>query len=204
MTHSEQFYPKKNRSQLRLALRKQRRALSPQQQNVAAQQLCKRFFKSPFLLRSEHIALYLANDGEMNPSLLIKRLWKLNKSVYLPVLHPLEQRFLWFIRYTRKTKLKKNQLGILEPCMRAPHQRLPAHALDLVLLPLVGFDPHGGRLGMGGGFYDRTFAFTLHRPHQTPMLVGLAHECQKVSQLPIESWDIPLKAILTDQALYHS
>ena len=69
--------------------------------------------------------------------------------------------------------------------------------MKLVFMPLVGFDILGGRLGMGGGYYDKTFAT------RESLLVGLAHDCQKVDSLPIESWDVPLDAIATD-SLYIS
>jgi 5-formyltetrahydrofolate cyclo-ligase len=69
-----------------------------------------------------------------------------------------------------------------------------------VLLPLVAFDPQGGRLGMGGGYYDRTFAFLNgQKGGQKPKLIGLAHHFQQIPKLPIESWDVPLNAIVTDE-----
>jgi 5-formyltetrahydrofolate cyclo-ligase len=71
--------------------------------------------------------------------------------------------------------------------------------MDTVLFPLVGFDEAGGRLGMGGGFYDRTFAFTRIRPRLAPKLIGLAHDCQKVSALPVEYWDVAMHGVVTDK-----
>ena len=71
-------------------------------------------------------------------------------------------------------------------------------------MPLVGFDEEGGRLGMGGGFYDRSFAFTRIRPRLRPTLIGLAHELQKVQKLPVEPWDIPLDAVVTDHRIYRT
>ncbi len=93
-----------------------------------------------------------------------------------------------------------NRFGIPEPQARHgahPARRLPAWALDLILLPLVGFDDDGQRMGMGGGFYDRTLAFT-RRPGPRPHLIGLAHECQRVESLPVAPWDVPLDAIVSD------
>ena len=71
-----------------------------------------------------------------------------------------------------------------------------------MLFPLVGFDENGGRLGMGGGFYDRTFAFSRIRPGMAPKLIGLAHDFQKVRELPIEPWDVPLHGVVTDKRRY--
>ena len=102
-------------------------------------------------------------------------------------------------RLTRQT-LRQNRYGIGEPaglryCAIAPAQ------LDIVLLPLAGFDKNGGRLGMGGGFYDRCFAFKKRSAQQKPLLIGIAHHCQEVSALPVDNWDIGLDMIITDRAV---
>ena len=104
-----------------------------------------------------------------------------------------------FQRLTRTQRWQKNRFGIREPVDQKQHQ-VPAWRLSLVLMPLVGFDPQGNRLGMGGGFYDRTFAYrTRRKTWPGPTLLGVAHHCQKVSALPVASWDIPLDAIITDE-----
>ena len=76
--------------------------------------------------------------------------------------------------------------------------------LDLVLLPLVAFDQHGSRVGMGVGFYDTTFEFVREQKAPAPVLVGIAHEIQKVDTIESESWDVPLATVVTDQGVYHS
>jgi len=100
--------------------------------------------------------------------------------------------------------MKRNKYGIEEPCaIRNP--RVPAWGLDLVLLPLVAFDPYGGRLGMGGGYYDRTFAYKQRLYGMNgPKLLGLAHELQKTERLELASWDIPLAGVASDRHLYLS
>jgi 5-formyltetrahydrofolate cyclo-ligase len=103
------------------------------------------------------------------------------------------------VPFTADSQLTPNRFGILEPDHRAGH-KMPPHLLDIVLLPLVGFDRHGGRLGMGGGFYDTTFAF--HQGKKTkPWLLGLAHSCQEVDELELAAWDIPLYGVVTDKEL---
>jgi 5-formyltetrahydrofolate cyclo-ligase len=78
-----------------------------------------------------------------------------------------------------------------------------ARELDLILLPLVAFDESGQRLGMGGGFFDRSLAFLAWRQHwRKPHLIGLAYDFQKVAALPREPWDVPLDAVVTDQNVY--
>lgn len=180
------------RHALRRELRQRRRALTPAAQQQAARQLAKYLRHSPALRHAKRIALYLPNDGEISPQPFIEYLWRCGKTPYLPQLHPLRQGRLWFLPYTRHALLRPNHFGIPEP---RSQRAVPPHQMDVVIMPLVGFDQQGNRLGMGGGFYDRTFA----RRGQRPMLIGVAHACQQVSHLPIQSWDVPLHGLLTDQ-----
>ncbi len=78
-----------------------------------------------------------------------------------------------------------------------------AQKLDLILLPLVGFDTHCHRLGMGKGFYDRSLEFLNHRQHwRKPHILGLAHDFQRVESLPADPWDVPLQGVVTDKSFY--
>ncbi len=121
---------------------------------------------------------------------------------YLPVLHPFRPGRLWFARYRPVDPMRPNRFGIQEP-QRRGRQLCPAHGLDLVLLPLVGFDTHCNRIGMGGGFYDRSFAFLLRRRYwRRPLLIGLAHECQRVDAIERQPWDVPLDAVVTERGIY--
>lgn len=187
-----------NKRQLRKTLRAQRRQLSRQQQRQARDHIDRIINLNFCFTKAQHIAFYLANDGEIDPCKLLTRAAKAGKKCYLPVLTPHGK--LWFSRYRPGDPLKKNHLGIAEPIKR--HAQRPTKALDLVLMPLVGFDRNGGRLGMGGGFYDRTFAWIKTQPRlRKPKLIGLAHHCQEVEKLELASWDIPLSAIATDKGL---
>lgn len=188
------------RSQLRRELRARRHALTPMQQQQAAQGLLRQLMKQPLFMRSQHLALYLSADGEINPMPIAQQLWKMNKTCYLPVLHPTRPRELWFVRFDADTLLKPNRFGIGEPDPFHNH-RLPANLLDIALLPLVGFDRTGARLGMGSAFYDMTFAFKQQKPKGKPYLIGLAHACQEVEKLVTADWDIPLHGIATDKEM---
>jgi len=181
-------------------LRLRRRELSAIQRREAAKRLCRHLRQLPEIQRARRVALYLPNDGEIDPTPLIPWLERRGTRVYLPVVKPLSANQLWFVHYHSGTPMLANRFGIPEPESRfGAHRarRTPAWALDAILLPLVGFDDQGQRLGMGGGFYDRTLAFT-HRPGPRPRLIGLAHECQRVERLPAAPWDVPLDAIVSD------
>ncbi|MGI5308913.1 5-formyltetrahydrofolate cyclo-ligase [Rheinheimera sp. WS51] len=187
------------RAEIRKHIRLSRQQLSLQQQQVAAEKLVEQVLLLPQFNTSQHIALYLTNDGELDTSLLIQALWQLNKQVYLPVMHPFAPGYLLFVAYNKNTLLQANKFGILEPYPECQHI-IPLAKLDIVFTPLVAFDNKGNRLGMGGGFYDRTLS-QLPNKHATE-LVGLAHSCQQVAALPTESWDIPLNTIITPDKIW--
>lgn len=195
-------HPEKlSRSQLRKHLRQCRQTLSTEQQRRASEQLALCLLNNQDLHRAKHIAVYLANDGEIDPHLYVTMARLKGAHFYLPVLHPIHPGKLVFSPYYDGVELTANRFGIPEPAFSKGLKR-PAWALDAVLFPLVGFDEQGGRLGMGGGFYDRTFAFSRLRPRLAPKLIGLAHDFQKVERLPIEPWDVPLHSVVTDKQVY--
>lgn len=189
-----------SRDDLRRQLRQRRRILTTVQQQQASTAALRNLMKHPRFIRSQHVALYLASDSELDPTVIATQLWKMNKHCYLPVLHPNRPREMWFIHFSADTPLKTNRYGIGEPDPFSNH-KLPANLLDIVLLPLVGFDRAGARLGMGGGFYDTTFAFKLTQSSKKPWLIGLAHHCQEVDKLETEAWDVPLSAVVTDREI---
>ena len=188
-----------NKQELRKLIRKKRRALTPAQRHIAGRGLIRSLHHSPKYLSASRVALYLTNDGEIDPLWAIEDLWKRGKEVYLPVLHPIRKGYLAFIRYRPETKMRQNRFGIAEPDFRF-NKRIPARFISIIGLPLVAFDSRGNRLGMGGGFYDRTLAFS-RAEGQAPTLVGCAYAFQEVRMLPAESWDIPLQYIATDKQL---
>ncbi len=190
------------RPQLRRMLRKARRALTRSQQRQAARGLYKQLAQQPLFRRAKHISLYLPTDGEIDPRVLLRAAQRRGKATYLPVLSAWPRTKMVFQRIRPGEKLKPNRFRILEPRANLARQR-KVWTLDLVLLPLVGFDDVGGRLGMGGGFYDRSLAYLARRKTwRKPTLLGLAHECQKVERLAQASWDVPLQGTVTDKAWY--
>lgn len=187
-------------STLRQTLRQQRNQLSPRQQQQAAEQLTAHIAQQTVFQRSQRIAFYLASNGEIDPATIMALAEAAGKSCYLPVLHPLKHNRLHFVRHNMGEPLQANCFGILEPKLTTS-RIAPAWSLDLILLPLVAFDSQGNRLGMGGGFYDRTLAFTRRTPRTGPQLLGLAHSFQQVADIAQENWDIPLQSIVTEQGV---
>ena len=186
-----------NKKQLRQLIREKRRQLSTSERHSAGRRLLRQFTSCPEYLFSDRVAVYLTNDGEIETQWLINDLQRRGKEVYLPVLHPMRKGHLAFIRYQPNTRMRSNRYGISEPDFRYG-RIIPARFLSLICLPLVAFDSRGNRLGMGGGYYDRTLAF-MHKDGQKPALAGCAYAFQEVKLLPAESWDIPLQRIVTDE-----
>lgn len=179
---------------LRRQLRAYRRSLSPLMQRRAALKLAHYFCRLPALQHSRNLALYIASDGEIDPGFLIKRLRSRGKQIFLPRLNS-SATAMQFVRYRPGERLLRSCLGVLQPAPGAP--AIALHALDVIALPLVGFDEWGNRLGMGGGFYDKA----LQARGRRPRLVGLAHAGQQLNRLPVEPWDVPLDWIATDCGL---
>lgn len=180
---------------IRQLMCRKRRQIGCGAQQAAAFRLSRQIQASRFYQRSQHIACYWAVNGEIDLRFLIKKAWKQGKSCYLPVIRG---EHMSFKRYLPGMRLQKNRFGIPEP---VAGQAIATHSLDLVLTPLAAFDKHGHRIGMGGGYYDRTFspqAIAANAYYQSAVLVGVAHRCQQVSVIVPEPWDVPMASVVTD------
>lgn len=175
---------------LRKTLRERRRSLPPQQRIAAAEALAGRVLALPFLPTSGYVAGYWAIDGEIGLHAVQLRLPA--PLVYcLPLLH--EDGTLRFAPWRAGDPLVTNRYGIPEPDVTAAGA-LRAEDMAALVMPLVGFDADCHRLGMGGGWYDRSLAFRHDRP-APPWLVGAAFAAQRVDALPREAWDVRLDAV---------
>jgi len=186
------------RSQLRKAIRLRRNTLSITQQRNAASALTTNLSSHTKIQQAKRIAVYLTNDGELSTDNFIDWCWQQHKQVYLPVVHPFSPGNLLFLRYQADTPLVSNAFGILEPKLDVT-KVCPLAELDVICTPLVAFDETGARLGMGGGFYDRSLA---HWQQTKLYPIGLAHDCQLVTKVPVETWDIPMPEIITPSKRY--
>lgn len=184
---------------LRKKLLRQRTQLTANEQTTASTSITKNLSNHPLFLQSHTIAAYVAINCEIDPAMLINKAWQHHKLCYLPIAR---ERQLIFCHYQPHTLLKKNHFNIPEPAFSANSIISPSD-LDLVLVPLVGFTDKGQRLGMGAGFYDKSFSFLLTPPRSThPFLLGLAYEWQKLESFAENSWDVPLDAVITEKKIY--
>ena len=181
-------------------MRAQRQALDAASRLAAARKLAALVADLAGYRSARHIAAYTAVEGEMDPEPLMQQAHREGKQLYLPRLAAGRMRTLRFIRWTPGMRMQPNRIGILEPADDQDGE-IPPEKLDLVLTPLVAFDRRGQRLGTGGGYYDRTFAF-LKSGATRPLLLGLAYEFQLLEHIEPRSWDVPLNGVVTDQHVY--
>ncbi len=189
------------RQLLRDYVKQQREALTKQQLRAASRDMCLLLESTPEYHHALHIGAYWPVRGEMDCTSIIEQSLRYNKHIYLPVVREADGT-LDFAPYSRDMPMKENRFGIPEPDVDEG-ERVSPRNLDLVIVPLTVFDSHGHRLGMGGGHYDRTFAFLNEEPERVaPCLVGIAHEFQHTSDLPTHPWDVPLRMTVTEQQVW--
>ncbi|MFT4613540.1 MAG: 5-formyltetrahydrofolate cyclo-ligase [Bacteroidia bacterium] len=181
-----------SKSELRQHLREQRRQLTADQQHRASQALTHSVEQLPAWQSASRVALYLAADGEIDLAGVAQLARLQGKALFLPVI---SEETLVFALWEAGGDLKPNRFGINEPTADAP--RSQPSLLDIICLPLVAWDAAGGRLGMGGGYYDRALA-----NERAGTLLGLGHEVQQVEKVPRDRWDVKLDYIATESALH--
>ena len=176
---------------LRTQLRQKRRNLDAATHQHLSIQIANELIRTPYFEQSKNIACYLANDGEVDTRRIIDTIWQQRKNCFLPIINN-HTKTLTFALHTTHSPLCENLYGILEP---SDTTTVTIEQLDLIITPLVGFDDHNNRLGMGGGFYDRTLATCQIKK---PLLVGLAFSFQRIDQLPHENHDMKLDVIISN------
>ncbi len=192
-----------SRAEIRKQIRSKRQQLSATDQQHASQAIADNLANSQLFRNSHRIAGFLSNDSEPDLTPLMQLAWQQKKQWHLPIIGLPNVNHLWFAPYKKNDPLVFNRFGIGEPDTPL-HETTRSYGLDLVLMPLVAFDIQGNRLGMGKGYYDRTLKFLRLRKHwRKPRLVGIAYELQKFEQLPFQSWDIPLDAVVTEKSVYN-
>lgn len=179
---------------LRSQAKNARRNMSPEDREIASLVIAESVIRESFFRRTRFIASYLPTADEVNTWPLIERAWRMKKRIFAPVVE--KNQSLRFREIGPNCEFRTNRFGIQEP---ASGEFVAANRLDIVFTPLVAFDAQCNRIGMGGGYYDRTFAFQKSRgAFIKPKLAGLAFECQRVEQITASPWDIQLFQIFTE------
>lgn len=191
------------RQQIRAELRQRRIEYSDAQCQSLSRQICTHLQHEKIFKNRSRFAFYYPVANEVDLLDLMFRAWSFGKKTFLPVLASFPKGNLWWIEHTDSTSMYLNRFGIPEPAHSPRTRRVKLRSLDVIFIPLVGFDLNGNRMGMGGGFYDRSLAkcYRENNPWQRPLRIGVAYSWQQVKTVPTESWDIPLDAIATENGL---
>jgi len=179
---------------IRQQYRRKRLDLPAYRQQLASVAIAEKVLrKISALQHAETIAFYIANEGEIDLLPLMLYCLKQGRQCFLPVLDSPEKNKLSFAEWVPGQTLSQNKFGIAEP-MAPQHRLLTAAEMDLIFMPLVAFDSDGNRLGMGGGYYDRTLAEDVKdipgKASPGPFLVATGHDVQYIPHLPRDPWDV--------------
>jgi len=185
----------------RRRLRELRLALGPAERAAAERAIRATLVRLGVFRRGTHVALYLPMRGEVDvrPCLEVAR--RHGSHLYVPRVVSRRRRQMLFAPWNEDGAHRTNAFGILEPGSAAGAR--PVIGLDVVVLPLVGFDSSGNRLGMGAGFYDRALRRRLDRSTtwRRPRLIGVAYACQQLPVIPASPWDVPLDLVVTERGV---
>jgi 5-formyltetrahydrofolate cyclo-ligase len=183
----------------RRRLRRLRAAVAGEERLAAGRAICRTLERLPVFRRGARVALYLPMRGEVDlrPSLLSA--WRRGITVFVPRIVNRRRGRMSFVPWSPGAAERRNSYGIAEPAGALAQE--PALHLDAVVLPVVGFDRQGNRLGMGAGYYDRALRRRRDpaRRWRRPLLVGVAFACQELPAIPASPWDVPLDLIVTEQ-----
>ncbi|HEY6894103.1 MAG TPA: 5-formyltetrahydrofolate cyclo-ligase [Rhodanobacteraceae bacterium] len=190
--------PDLERAALRKSLREKRAAIPAAQRIAASTALIAHLEAIPEFLTDPNVAGYWAVAGELPLSSVIGGLRARGQVYHLPVID--DQKRLRFAPWWPGMDVAPNRFGIPEPTTTTRH--LAPDAMDVVLVPLLGFDRNGHRLGFGGGYYDRAFEYLrdLERPAK-PLLVGIGYALQEIDPIEPRDWDVPLDYVATEREL---
>jgi 5-formyltetrahydrofolate cyclo-ligase len=186
------------RKSVRARLNARRRAVSPAERAHLSLAVARNAERALHLQSDWRIALYAALPWELDAGPLIDIAAQRGCRINLPRIDRASRaRGMRFVPLQETSRT--NRLGIDEP---EGHASLGARWLDLVFLPLLGFDRRGLRLGAGGGFYDRAFAFRHARTvWPGPKLIGLAYAFQELERLDAAAHDVPMDAVVTEEGI---
>lgn len=186
--------PSTTTKNLRIDALEARRSMTSSARSRASRRIVDGFLNSRYFYASETIGCYVSMWDEVDTGAIIERAWRAKKRIFLPLTGAHGR--MHFRETLPESVLAKNDFGLWEP---VSGQRIDVRKLDVVVTPLVAFDDHMNRIGMGGGYFDRTFAFLAGRNRWLhPKLIGIAFECQRVQKIAPKPWDIRVFRIFTE------
>ena len=174
---------------LRKALLEKRGNIPLLSRRVKSHRILRKLSREPVFRRAKHVAFYYGIAPEVETKPFLKNVLK-DKKIYLPRIDPKKSLTLCRVRSLPKD-LKKGTYNIMEP--KAFCEKRPASQMDIIIAPGVAFDKSGGRLGRGGGYYDR-----LLRKAKKVVKIGLCFREQMVKKIPMKAHDVSMDKVITD------
>jgi 5-formyltetrahydrofolate cyclo-ligase len=194
---------REQRRQLRQQLRQLRRAIPADARRQYAERIATHLLRAGLFTRNRRIGIYLAIPEEISTLPCIRSARQQHCQLYVPYITHLQQRRMAFLPLAAGIRLRQHRWGMAEPLITAPPHPADPRMLDAILMPLVGFDEQGYRLGMGAGFYDRLLARRIRDASiKRPLLIGIAFARQRVACLPHSKHDVPMDAVVTEQGFH--
>ena len=168
-----------------------RNALPRAKVELMSRNICRRFARLPVVQDCSSVMIFLSFGSEINTDYLIQWLWKQKKKVFVPLCKP-ETRAMDILSIATFADVEPGYFGIREP-KKSLCPPVAKESIDLVVVPAVAFDRRGYRVGYGGGYYDR-FLAGMDVPR-----IGLAFSCQIVAEVPVDTHDLAVQGIVTEQ-----
>lgn len=144
--------------------------------------------------KARSVACYWPFNGEPDILPLCRQLMASGHLLALPVVADNADNLMAFHAWHQNSRLARNRFGISEPLQS---ELIPVTSFDLLLMPLVGYDRSGNRIGMGAGYYDRHLEQL--RDSDKPLRVGIAYSLQEVGPIEKNKWDIPLHGVVNER-----
>lgn len=185
------------RNNTRNEIRQKRKALHEDEVAKCSELVRRVVLEHEFLKQNRCIASYHSFSGEIDTVEINKALRLAGHHMALPVIHPEEKGLMDFYSYEKPEDLILNRFKIPEPVVSEENLVQPNH-LEVVIVPLVGFNEKGERLGMGGGYYDRM----LKKISCECLTLGLAYDFQLIPEIKSQPWDMPLDEVITPTKHY--
>jgi 5-formyltetrahydrofolate cyclo-ligase len=183
-------------NEIRKQCQSARRKMSSEERDIASGKIAETVIHSSWFQRCRTVACYLPMSVEVDTRRIIARAWRMKKRIFAPVTEKNDA--MTFRHMSVGTPLYQNNFGLYEP---GDEEIIDPRELDIVITPLVAFDSQNHRIGMGGGYFDRTFSFLRYRnAYLRPKLIGVAFACQEVEKIPANPWDIPLFGVITEDS----
>ena len=188
--------------ELRRQLRARRRAIPDADRRIYDRAIHASLHRLGVWQRGRRVAAFLGMPGEVDLRPCFGTASQRGVRIYVPHIVSHRDGRMVFVPLEPGAAVRGNMFGIAEP-LHGSRGRLPVRHLDPILVPLVGFDAHGHRLGLGAGFYDRALRPRLDRtqPFRRPRLIGIAYSIQQVDRLDPAPWDVALDLVVTERGI---